>query len=288
MNTHQRRGFTLIELLIVVAIIGLLSAIVLTSLRGSREQARVGASKHFASGLDNALGGSPVAWWDFGDCSGTTLTDKSGNFRNGTLAGGMTSANWSTDSPYSGQTINPCSLTFNGTTNVVNVAAQGSVSGKFTISVWVKPADGTAVMPIISSRQPSDNGFDLMLTQGNLIYADIANGSAGIATPSVAFGYETGKWYNIAIVVTPTGYTVYADGLVKGQGTYASDNPLLFDPTHNLTIGAGSNIHGVTKYFNGNIASFHIFGLALTDAQVKQLYAQESSAMNRMALGQAE
>lgn len=283
---HRFKGFTLIELLISIAVIGLLSAIVLTSLRGSREQARVGSSKHFASGLDNALGGAPIAWWDFSDCSGTQLSDKSGSFRHGTLSGGMTAANWSADSPYSGQTINPCSLTFDGVANYVSVATQGSISGKFTVSAWVKPADATAVMPFISSSVPSDNGFDIRLLTGNTIYSNIGNGSATIATPSVNFGYETGRWYNIAVVVTPTGYTIYADGQVKGQGTYAADVPLLYDSSsHNLTIGMGGNIHAVNKYFKGNIASVHIFGLALTDAEVHQLYAEEKGAFDSVAVG---
>jgi prepilin-type N-terminal cleavage/methylation domain-containing protein len=284
--SRPSRGFTLIELLITIAVIGLISSILFVALSGTREQARLGASKHFASGLDNALGGSPVGWWDFADCSGTVLTDKSGSLRNGTLSGGMTTANWSPDSPYSGQTINPCSLTFDGVTNYISVPTMSSVSGKFTISAWVKAGDPTAILPIVSSRLPSDGSFDFMLNGGNTIHSSIGNGTSWInANADANFSYVTGKWYNIAIVVTTTGYTIYADGLVKAQGTYAADVPVLMDASHSLTIGMGGNIHGTNKYFKGNMTGIHIFGLALSDAQVKQLYAEEKSRMDAVALG---
>lgn len=283
MKRIQRvRAFTLIELLIVIAIIGILSAIVLTSLRSSREDARLGGSKHFASGLDNALGGSPIAWWDFSDCSGTTLTDRSGNFRNGTLSGGMTTASWSTDSPYAGQVINPCSLSFNGIGNYVSVTTSGSWSGKFTVSVWVKPMTTSGTLNMVSSRGPSDFSFDMKLTNGSTIHGDIGNGSGWLTGAADApFSYEAGKWYNIAYVVTPTAYTIYADGVVKGQGTYASATPLLFDATHTLVLGqSGSG----SEFFNGFMTSVHIFGLALSDAQVQQLYAEERGTMDRLAM----
>jgi prepilin-type N-terminal cleavage/methylation domain-containing protein len=83
MEKHNR-GFTLIELLVVISIIGVLSSIVLVSLKGAREKATVGAGLQFDSSNYHAFGADAVAIYNFDDGILNPLTDTSGN-ANGNL-----------------------------------------------------------------------------------------------------------------------------------------------------------------------------------------------------------
>ena len=52
---HSQKGFTLIEVMVVVAILGLLAAMVVPNLIGRDEEARVNKAKQDISALENAL-----------------------------------------------------------------------------------------------------------------------------------------------------------------------------------------------------------------------------------------
>jgi len=52
---HAQRGFTLIEIMVVVAILGLLAAMVVPNLVGRDEEARIAKAKQDISALENSL-----------------------------------------------------------------------------------------------------------------------------------------------------------------------------------------------------------------------------------------
>lgn len=269
---------TLIELLVVVAVIGMISALLFPSFRSSREAARLGASKHFASSMDNALGGSPWGWYDFFDCSGSTVSDRSGNVNHLLFPGGANNPTWDTENPYSGENSN-CSLSFDGISRYVQAVNSATpLSSSFTISVWVKPSDISGSIGILGTRYPSGSGqnaYSIELVNGGQIHSQIGSGSGWLnQNADATFTYEAGKWYQISEVVKPGSFTIYANAKVVGEGTINAGTPLFMDSTRRFRLGTIDS----TDYFKGKIASLHIFPAALAAGDIEKLYAAERGA----------
>jgi len=55
LNCSRKKGFTLIELLVVIAIIGLLSSIVLVSIKGAREKAKIAKARQEVNTIYKAI-----------------------------------------------------------------------------------------------------------------------------------------------------------------------------------------------------------------------------------------
>ncbi len=74
----NKKGFTLIELLVVIAIIGVLSSIVLVSLSGARERAKIARAQQFSDSLRGGLQHSIISWWKFDENAGNKAYDNWG------------------------------------------------------------------------------------------------------------------------------------------------------------------------------------------------------------------
>ena len=202
-----------------------------------------------------------VGHWSFDEGSGTSAYDLSGNGNTGTL---YNSPTWTTGK-FGG------ALSFDGVNDYVRIVPAGSLSGTFSVAAWAKPLNATAAMVIVGTRYPIDQSFDMKFQAGNLIHGDIGNGSAWITTGAdTGFNYQTGVWYHVVYVVTPTGYSIYVNGNLAGSGTYASSTPLLYDSNHNIFVG---QFGGGGDYFNGSIDDVRIYNRALSADEISDLYA---------------
>ncbi|HLP76272.1 MAG TPA: LamG domain-containing protein, partial [Candidatus Paceibacterota bacterium] len=157
-------------------------------------------------------------------------------------------------------------LRFSGANSTVALGGNLPIVGNFTLELWIKPADLAGARGILGSRNPIDCSFDLKLGDGRRVDADIGNGAAWLCTPpSVAFNYGADLWVHLAYVVTPTDYTVYANGDKIGTGSLPGSLPLLRDTNHRLFLGWSGFPN---EYFKGDLSDIRIWNVARTAKQI--------------------
>ena len=172
--------------------------------------------------------------------------------------------------PLTGDADNSKSVALNGAQSYAATAPMPSITGSFTVEAWAKPESVTASMDILSTRTPTDHGFDLYLTGGDAVKAEVGDGSSWItASATGTFSYTAGDWYHIACVVTPSGYTFYVDGSNVGSGTFTG-GPVLTAPGHDLEIGQDGT---GGQYWDGNLADVAVYPTALDSTDVDDDYA---------------
>jgi autotransporter-associated beta strand protein len=182
---------------------------------------------------------------------------------NGVTDNAQVNVNWG---PPSGPT-----LACNGTSTGygASVTPSGSLTGTYTVECWACPSNTAANISMIGTRTPINTfGFDMKFDAGgNLIHGDIGTDTAWITTTADStFAFTANTWCHVAYVVTPTGYTIYANGNQIGTGTYASTTPILYDASHpNIYIGQ----YGNGEYFNGRLSDVRIWNTARTATQIQ-------------------
>ena len=160
---------------------------------------------------------------------------------------------------------------FDGVEDKLAVAGNSTIGGTFTVELWAKPDDLAGARGLLGSRlSPNEYGFDLKLDGGSQMHADIGNGSGWASSPAeAAFDYTTNSWLYLACVVTPTNYTVYANGKRVGSGNYNLTTPVLRDANHQLFIGwTGFG----TEFFKGEVAQVRIWNTALRSRRIANLW----------------
>ena len=135
-------SFTLIELLVVISIIGLLASVVLVSMKGMREKARIASALKFSQSLQNSLGSESVGVWSFDEGEGTIVHDSSGYNNHCTIYG----ASFTQDTPERIVHSNSStySLSFDGQNDYLDCGNDESldITDEITIEAWVKPFSG--------------------------------------------------------------------------------------------------------------------------------------------------
>ncbi len=259
----KEKGFTLIELLVVISIIGVLSSVILASVKTAKDRATVAGGLQYEANILHAQGDRTVVYWKFND-SGTSVTDSSGFGNTGTHGGAGMSYNL-TDVPHTSKSR---SLLFNGASYVTtpyNSLFALSTQG-FTFMAWIKPSSLVGENNILSK-----NFSQLYLSNGNLTMRVHDNVITWIETtngPAV----PTTAWTHVAGVYSPDGYVrIYMNGKLVGTSALSGLAPTNYiDPV----VAGARYTAGYTGYYTGLMDDAVFVNEAAASAAIEKHFAE--------------
>jgi hypothetical protein len=189
---------------------------------------------------------------------GTTWADLSGNGNSGSLINGPAYNN-----------TNIGSLYFNGINSYIN--AKNTTTLDFTLECWINTTtsslSGTSAYqgnPLMWAYTSSTtNGFALSVLNNKVAFFT-GNPDVSITGSSTI---NTGNW--VHVIVARSGNTgrksLYVNGILEASG---SDNTNILNVYPSITIGGD----GISKFYNGNIASVKIYSRVLSADEITQNY----------------
>ncbi len=285
MTYIKNKAFTLIELLVAISIIGLLSSIVLVSLKGTREKAKIAKSLEFSHSIQHVLGSEAVGIWSFDEGSGTTAQDSSGYGNTGTIYGG---ASYTPDTPHSivGTGTGKYALSFDGVDDWVDIDVSNYDYERTTV-LWINPNDKED--QILIRRAHCDGVY---FSDGNLKHAIKRADHANAALSMSLDGINTGQWNFIATSVNLKTSTakIVINGEIKIQNISLDDTFQLMSGggTEDFIAGAASlntcPMTSDTTWFNGKIDEVRIYNQALTQAEIQKHYVEGLERYSDLAL----
>lgn len=217
------------------------------------------------------LADSPLAYWRLGDASGTTMTDSSGNSRNGTYV----------NSPTLGATgllttdADTC-VDWDGSNDHATVTSAAWMNGwtAFTAEAIVKP-DTVSGDRIIVCRTswlggPTDGGRGWhLIIQGGQFNLGIRFTDGTAIDSKVGPTVTAGTTYHAAMVFSPTTLKLYLNG-TEVYTTTAHAGKTVNSPVTDLRLSREA--YGV-GFFDGKMDEVAVYGTALSAARVAAHYA---------------
>lgn len=250
----KQKAFTLIELLVVIAVIGLISSIVLVSLRGTRSKAQVAKSLSFSQSIYHALGAYARSIYRFEIITASKTTDASGYGNNLTCTG-----NCSLSEGMIGEAVSLDGSSFFEGSDIKSFSF--SETDEITIEAWFKltgHSDTDAIVSVNVMDPPLvycvyGIGVDQNL---NPVYNPGDSGFACSNNHTIAdFTFELNRWYHYVMTVKGGGE---AEIYVNGRSISKSSNGVLVDLPDANHIMIGFDAMG--GFLEGVIDEVRVYG----------------------------
>jgi hypothetical protein len=220
--------------------------------------------------LTAAPASSAYLYYRYGEASGTTVADVSGNARTGTLVGGVTRVAGSCargGSP---------AIALDGTSGYLTTSSALWAPSTFTISTWFKTTGTTGgkLIGFGSARTGASGSYDRHLYLSNDGRLNFGVYFLGYDTVTSAKAYNDGAWHQVTATLSSAGMHLYVDGVQVAQNTSVT--------SAEWSVGywrvgydsvAGWPNAPTSGYFTGSLSDTAVYTTALTAAQVSAGYA---------------
>ncbi len=210
------------------------------------------------------LGNGLVGHWTFdGADTLSSITDKSGNSKNGYFYGGATST--AKTAGKLGQ-----ALRFNGSTNYINTPTI-SIASSISASAWVHSSNFDQNGMVILKGAVNEQWELFFAADTN----DLKWRGGGLSSVDCTPLPTNNAWHHIVATQTGTAAIVYVDGVVCNSNTVEA----IANGSNGIAIGRFDDFGG-SYYFNGMIDDVRLYNRVLSADEVKQLYRLGGGKVN--------
>ncbi|MFJ6000436.1 family 43 glycosylhydrolase [Streptomyces sp. NPDC092370] len=204
-------------------------------------------------------------WYKLDAGSGSTVTDASGNGRNGTVSG---AAGWSGTGE---------GLAFNGSNTYIKVpndVMKGMDAITVSLDVLIDSSQTTPYFIYGFGNSSGDNGNGYLFTTGNSLRTSIATGNWSTeqnTRPADSHNLTRSVWKHLTYTQTGTTGVLYEDGVEVGRNTSVTITPGAIGSGTTTANHIGKSVYSGDKLFKGRIRDFRVYDRALAGSEVEQL-----------------
>ena len=202
-----------------------------------------------------------VAGWNFGESTGATTADVTGNGNTATLINGVL---WSAGKYGSG-------ITLDGSNDYVDVANSPTINlsgNAMAFSAWVNPAGGGGDQVVFAKLY---NGtmvspfyqYAVELRSGSVIPALLIGTPTGLKEASMGSALPVGQWSHLAVVFDGTKAVFYVNGNLTSSPALAASMTAR-DTSFHLAADATPS-----QFLKGSLDDVRLYNRTLTQAEVQ-------------------